>query len=337
MKFANFSRVLCALTLMALAVMQANAQDQVAPTVPDLVETAYRWGDFAELERLYAIYGKAGLRSELTGTPRLSHFWRGIGAINNANLRVTDEYYQQLDALTKQWAQKYPQSALAQLLYAETLMTHASVHRGSGYANTVSPAAWTEFRKYLDLAMAQLQQTEALAAKDSSWNRYMLAIGRLMDWDRKRLMRVFEAGIAKNPDDDDLYFSMQEALLPKWGGDLETVDRFIAWAVKNTREQRGLEMYARLYAGLSYGQAHQTLFTSTSASWTSMKIGFEDRLKRYPHVDHRNMYAYFACMAHDRAALQEQLGLIGDKFEPVFWGNDADRTFEACKKTAQQV
>ncbi|WGG49882.1 DUF4034 domain-containing protein [Rugamonas sp. DEMB1] len=337
MKFINFSRALCAMTLMALAVITAKAQDQVAPAVQDLVGTAYRWGDFAELERLYAIYGKAGVRSELTGTPRLDQFWKGIGEINNSNLRVTDEYYQQLDALTRQWAHQYPQSVLAQLLYAKTLMAHAWVRRGDGYVNTVSPTAWAEFREYLDLAKEQLQKTEALAAKDSTWNRSMLEIGLHLDWDREHLMQVFEAGIAKNPDDDDLYFAMQKALLPKWGGDLKAVDRFIAWADKNTREKRGLEMYARLYAGLSYGQVHQTLFTSTNASWTSMKIGFEDRLKRYPHTDHRNMYAYFACMANDRPALQEQLELIGGKFEPIFWGGYPERTFEACKKMAQQV
>ncbi|MYM37022.1 DUF4034 domain-containing protein [Duganella sp. FT94W] len=335
MKFANVYRALCAVILMALVVMPAKAQ--VAPNVVDLVETAYRAGDFAELERLYAIYGKPGVRSELTGTPRLTHFWMGIGKINNASLRVSDEYYQQLDALTGQWAQQHPQSVLAQLLYASSLRTHALARRGEGYANTVSSTAWAEFQQYLDLAGTQLQKTEALAAKDSSWNRAMLVTGRYLDWDKARLMRIFEAGIAKNPDDDDLYFFMQEALLPKWGGDLKTIDRFIAWADKHTRDKRGLEMYARLYAGLSYAELSEALFTSTNASWTSMKIGFEDRLKRYPHTDHRNMYAYFACMANDRPALQAQLELIGDQFNPIFWGNYPERTFETCKKQAQQI
>lgn len=337
MKFLNFSRALCAMTLAALAVMPAKAQDRVAPNVVELVETAYRQGDFAELERLYAMYGKAGLRSELTGNPRVTHFWMGIGKINNASLRVTDEHYQQLDALTKQWAGKYPQSVLAQLLYASALLTHASAHRGDGYSNTVSSAAWAEFHKYLDQANEQLKKTEALATKDSSWNRSMLITGRLLGWNGERLMRILEAGIAKNPDDDDLYFLMEEALLPKWGGDLKSAERFIAWVDKHTRDKRGLEMYARLYAGLSYSELNQTLFTSTNASWTSMKIGFEDRLKRYPHTEHRNMYAYFACMANDRPSLQEQLELIGDKFDPIFWGTNPERTFEACKKLAQQI
>jgi hypothetical protein len=68
-----------------------------------------------------------------------------------------------------------------------------------------------------------------------------------------------------------------------------------------------------------------------------MKTGFEDMLKRYPHLDNRNMYAYFACMANDRPALQEQLELIGDKFTSMFWGDTPERTFDSCKALAQQL
>jgi hypothetical protein len=96
-------------------------------------------------------------------------------------------------------------------------------------------------------------------------------------------------------------------------------------------------MYARLYAALSYEELDQALFTSSRASWTGMKEGFEDLLKRYPHVDHRNMYAYFACMADDRQVLREQLQSIGDTFVRKFWGGNADRTFEACRRMAAQL
>jgi hypothetical protein len=47
--------------------------------------------------------------------------------------------------------------------------------------------------------------------------------------------------------------------------------------------------------------------------------------------------AYFACMANDRQALQEQLELIGDKFDKTFWGDNPERTYEVCKKAAQQT
>jgi hypothetical protein len=153
MKLAKWVFSVLAASLLALTGTQANAQSRSSsgaepPTVPDLVADAYRWGDFAELERLYAIYGKAGVRSELTGHPRLDHFWMGIGMINDSSLRVTDDYYEQLDALTKRWALDHPRSVLAQLLYASTLETRAWVYRGNGYAHTVSPAGWAGFRKY---------------------------------------------------------------------------------------------------------------------------------------------------------------------------------------------
>ncbi len=342
MRLGKVSLFLCAALMSAMLAMSAHAQAQAAakaepPTVPDLVEAAFRYGHFAELERLYAIYGKPGVRSPLTGTERVKHFWMGIGRISDSDLRVTEVYYSQMDAMTGKWALDHPQSILAQLLYANSLKAHGWYFRGDGYANTVSPASWAAFGKYLNLALDHLRRNAALAAMDSSWNHQMLSVGRGLGWDSAHLLAVFENGIAKNPDDDELYFAMQTSMLPKWGGDLKTVERFIELVTQRTRDSRGMEMYARLYAGLSYAEVKQSLFSGTHASWPKMKAGFEDRLSRYPHSDHRNMYAYFACMARDQQALQEQLGLIGDSFEPIFWGNSPERTFEECKAVAQKL
>lgn len=324
------------------AMLATSTQAQAAakaepPTVPDVVQAAFRYGDFTELERLYAIYGKPGVRSPLTGTERVKHFWMGIEKISDSSLRVTEAYYFQMDALTAKWALDHPQSMLAQLLYANSLRTHAWFFRGNGYANTVSPASWAAFGKYLNLALDHLRRNAALAAMDSSWNHQVLTVGRGLGWDTARLLAVFENGIAKNPDDDELYFAMQTSMLPKWGGNLDTVERFIGSATQRTQERRGMEMYARLYAELSYAEVQQSLFSATRASWPKMKAGFEDRLSRYPHSDNRNMFAYFACMAMDQQTLQEQLALMGDSFERIFWGTSPERTFEECKAMAHKL
>lgn len=342
MKVSEFSLLVCAALMAAILATSTCAQAQSGakaepPSVPDQVSAAFRHGDFAELERLYAVYGRPGVRSPLTGTERVRHFWMGIGQVTNSSLRVTEGYYSQMDELTRKWTLDHPQSALAQLLYAESLKSHAWFFRGSGYANTVSPASWAQFGNYLNLALDVLRRNEALFAKDSSWNRLVLDVGRGQGWRIDRLLPVFENGIAKNPDDDALYFTMQTAMLPKWGGDLQTVERFIASVTQKTRETRGMEMYARLYAALSHEEVKQSLFDVTRASWPAMKAGFEDRLSRYPHTDHRNMYAYFACMAQDRETLQEQLRLMDGAFERIFWGGSPDRSFEECKALARQL
>jgi len=344
MKLNSLLPWLCALCLSAGPVMAAPAEAPAAPAaaasaplVPDLVEAAMRFGDFNEVERLYGIYGQPGLRSPLTGTPRVQHFWMGIGKVTSSSLNVTEQYYVQLDALTRQWSQEHPKSVLAQLLYADSLMTHASFHRGTAYANTVSPASWEAFGKYNGLALEQMRRCQTLAAKDSSWNGFMLGLGRALSWEPDRLIRIMEDGLAKNPDHDALYFSMLEALLPKWGGDLEAIERFIASVTQRTREKRGFEMYARLYGSVSYGEVKQSLFRDTHASWPKMKQGFEDQISRYPFYDHRNVFAYFACMAQDRQTLQEQLKLIGSDFFRAAWGDSPERTFEECKALAQQL
>lgn len=96
-------------------------------------------------------------------------------------------------------------------------------------------------------------------------------------------------------------------------------------------------MDALLYAAVSRAEVHQTLCTASLASWPSMRAVFEDLLRRYPHVDHRNLDACLACMADDRPVLQEQLALIGDPYRSGFWGDSPERTFEACKKVAQAI
>ena len=326
-----------ALVAMLAAAPASAAGAAAPPKVPDQVAAVFRFGDFDELERLYAVYGRPGERSPLTGAERLKHFWMGIGQIADSGLEVTEGYYVQMDALTRQWAEQRPQSVLAQLLHANSLRVHAWYHRGHGYAQSVSPASWAAFEKHLNLALEQLRRSEALAARDSSWNRLMMDVGLTLGWRIDQLRPLYEAGIAKNPDHDELHFTMQTALLPKWGGDLPTVERFIATVTEQTRSKRGLEMYARMYASLSYQQVQQTLFTATRVSWPLMKSGFEDQLSRHPHSDHRNMYAYFACMARDRPALQEQLRLMDGAFERSFWGSTPERTFEACQALARQL
>lgn len=344
MKLSKWMAWLCALWLSAGPVMAAPAETPAtpaaaasAPLVPDLVKAAMRFGDFNEVERLYGIYGQPGLRSPLTGTPRIQHFWMGIDRIFDSSLNVTEQYYEQLDALTRQWAQQHPKSVVAQLLHADSLMSHAWFHRGSGYANTVSPAAWAAFGKYLNLALEQMRRCQALAAKDSSWNALMLRLGRGLGWDTDRLMQIMEEGIAKNPDHDELYFQMQTSLLPRWGGDLDTIERFIASVTQSTRAKRGFEMYARLYGSLSYDEVKQSLFKATHASWPKMKQGFEDQISRYPFYENRNIFAYFACMAEDRQTLQEQLKLIGGDFYRDAWGSNPGPMFEECKAMAQQL
>jgi hypothetical protein len=307
----------------------------IQQTVPEQVEAAYRYGGLPELERLYAVYGKPGLRSELTGSPRIGHFWMGVKAITSSSQNLPDDFYLNLDALTQKWANDNPQSILAQLLYAKALEAHAWAKRGGGYANTVSPEGWEGFRKYLGLAVTHLKRTEVLASQDSSWNVLMLDLGRALSWDRAELQGIYDSGVTKNPDNDALHSAMLTALLPKWGGDLNSVDEFVKSAVSRLPKEKGLIVYARLYALVSDIELKSALFTNSRVSWQTMKAGFDEMVARYPHFDNRNMYANFACMARDRETLKEQLALIGNDYVKKFWGNGNAQVFEDCKRFAQ--
>jgi hypothetical protein len=183
----------------------------------------------------------------------------------------------------------------------------------------VSPEGWEGFRKYLGLAVTHLKRTEVLASQDSSWNVLMLDLGRALSWDRAELQGIYDSGVTKNPDNDALHSAMLTALLPKWGGDLNSVDEFVKAAVSRLPKEKGLIIYARLYALVSDIELKSALFTNPRVSWQTMKAGFDEMVARYPHFDNRNMYANFACMARDRETLKEQLALIGNDYVKKFW------------------
>lgn len=306
-------------------------------TLQTQVREALRFGDFATLVRLYTTQAQPGQRSPQTGVEQVTSFWQGVEAISDETLPVHDGYFTQLDALTQQWARAHPQSAMAQLLHAHVLRQHAWFLRGTGYVETVSPTAQSGFEALLKRALEQLHRNEALLARDSSWNLMVIQVGRGLGLGHARLLPIFENGIARNAGHDELYVEMLKTTLPKWGGSLDAAERFIAQVTQTAQDKRGLELYARLYGELSDWQVQKTLFRSTRASWPKMKAGFEDRLSRYPHNDHRNVFAYFACMAQDREALQEQLRLLDGAYARDFWGSTPDRTYEECKALARQL
>ncbi|MBQ0945437.1 DUF4034 domain-containing protein [Ideonella sp. 4Y16] len=330
-------RALLATGLLSLAAMSHAQPTAPAVSVRDQAREALRFGDFAALERLYASAARPGARAPQTGTELVTQFWRGVESISDDDLPVSEGYFTQLDLLTQQWAQAHPQSAMAQLLHAQVLRQHAWYVRGTGTYETVSSTALPRFETLLKRSFEQLQRHETLLAQDSSWNLMVIQVGRGLGLGHARLMPIFDNGIARNPDHDELYVEMLTTMLPRWGGSVDIIERFIARAAQATRDTRGLEMYARLYSELSDREVKQRLFSATRASWPSMKAGFEDRLSRHPHVDHRNAYAYFACMAQDRDALQEQLRLLNGSYVRRFWGGTPDRTYDDCKALARQL
>lgn len=329
-------RALLAACVMALVALPTPAEEAKGEkSIDDLAAEALWWGDFAELERMHALYQQPGQRAA-DGTPHLTLFRRGLRRVLGGKKDAADAYFVEQDALTQLWTIEHPKSALAHALYAAALSAHGWSYRGSGYANTVPPQAWADFRKYVQRAIEHMTANAEVAFTASTSHLWMIGFARSAGWDADKRLAIGLDGLRVNPEEDGLYLEIALALLPKWGGSVTALDRFIQDVVTRTEKQRGLEMYARLYADASEEQFEHRIFEDSAARWPKMKQGFDDMLKRYPDPQNINRFAYFACIAKDKPVALDLLERVGAKPLTAQWGHNGARSFETCKRWASE-
>jgi hypothetical protein len=334
---ARLARGLLLSALLATAGM-AHAAEPARSPVTEAAEDALWEGDFAALERQYAEARQPG-RFDADGRSQLVQFRQGFQRVVRYADENAEPYLKEMDALTLQWAQEHPGSALAHILHAKALEAHAWSYRGGGYAKDVPPEAWKDFNAYLEQAAVYLKDHADVALKDSYAHLVLLQIGRGLGWSRTVLAAIASDGLQRNPDDTDLYYQMVTSLVPKWGGDANALDAYIRSAAEQTRARYGMALYAQLYMGALFDQYGHALFEDSHADWSKMKQGFEDILARYPDSSiYLNEYAYTACLAKDKATLVKALGRVGANTRLDVWGPNPERSLETCRRwAAQQV
>lgn len=322
---------LSALALCAAGVVSAADESPFSTQATQ----AFWWGDFAALEQQNAVLRQPGHIGG-DGVLEVEWFRIGLGKVINETADNQEAYLQELEKLTLQWTKEHPQSALAQVLYAKVLIAHAWAYRGGGYAKDVPPEAWKDFETYMQRATQHLLDHAEVALSDSYGHATLLTIAKTTGWDDKQLWDIINDGLKRNPDDASLYFTALTAVLPKWGGDVWRLDKFIRKATEQTKAQFGAGMYARLYSAAAEEEFGHALFQDSHVDWPTLKQGYEDMLARYPGNGRRNRYAYMACLAKDKPTLLAQLDLLGDKVTAASWGPNPQRSLEGCLRWAKQ-
>jgi hypothetical protein len=312
----------------------AVAQSETWAAINDRAMRAFWWGDFAELQLMHDRYMRPGERLA-SGSLKLSALDAGLRRVVKYEMKGRTEYLAELEALTLRWTQEHPSSSLAHSMYAAVLLEVAWSYRGTGFASTVPPQAWEEFRKHVQRAADHMVKHADAALSTSGGHLTMITIGRAASWSDDRQWAIAQAGLKINPQDDRLYENMITSLLPKWGGSSQKVDRFINEAVERTKAERGLELYARLYHEAAVGQYGAGLFTESGAQWERMRRGYEDLTLRHPEPINLNRFAYYACLAQDKTTTYNLLERIA-KPDLDAWGDSANsaRTFETCRRWA---
>ena len=282
--------------------------------------SAFFHEDFSQLEEMSRVYRQEKTRTS-SGLWKLTLFYAGIGeAIDtSAQGRNPDVAFQDAEAKTRRWAQKFPASPSARIAHSMMLLSRAWAYRGTGYARTVKPEAWAPFRKYVEMAREDLESYKAIAGADPRWYEEMLTVAKAQSWDRREFDRLLDEALDREPLFYQTYFAALEYLLPKWHGGTQEIEDFARDATKRTSKQEGKGMYARIYWYASQAQYQNDLFAGSQAAWSRMKAGFEDVVARYPDAWNLNNYAKFACLAQDKQKTRELLKRIDSDIVPEAW------------------
>jgi hypothetical protein len=295
------------------------------------VKDAFLAEDFGKLEEMSAKFRRDKSRTS-SGVWRLSCFYAGIAQAMPGEKHESDEFYKNLEKKSERWSKTFPGSPPAHIAHSKVLIYHGWFYRGGEYAYKVPKEAWEPFYKYIMAANVNLERNKRIASVDPCWYETMLTVARAQGWYREQFDALLEEALRREPGFYQTYFIALEYLLPKWHGDLAQIEQFANDAVKRTKKEEGLGMYARIYWYASQTQFENDLFSQSLAVWPRMKAGFEDIIARYPDAWNINNYARFSYLARDKQKARELLEKIGGN--PIVEAWQPRSLFDQCRRWA---
>lgn len=270
-----------------------------------------------------------------SGVWKLTFFQYGIDAELGRMLDHTPRGREQafIDEQLRKWDALYPESTCASITRARAYISVAWNYRGGGYAHTVPQEAWPTVRLYMEKARSELMRTKETGSLNPDWYATMIEVAKVQQWSDRDFETLLDEGISRHRLYFQMYFDAMQALLPKWRGDGEALERFARRAMRETGGSEGLSVYARVYWSV-VDDYRDRLFIDSKANWPLLRRGFQEMLALYPDNRNRNAFALFACIAGDMENAHRMLEQIQDQVVDTVWVNH--QSADVCRARAQR-
>lgn len=225
-----------------------------------------------------------------------------------------------------QWMSQCPDSKVAPAELVAYWKNFAWRARGSGYADTVSPQGWKDFKDRL--AKGHEIFDKARAKKDVCPFLYqqglVIALGE--SWELPEYDKVFDEAVKRFPACNETYFQKVYYLQPRWNGDEKSWTDFAAKEADKIGGAAGDKLYARLAWYVMDLGFYDNIFTEfPSLKWSRVEKGLKVLLKEYPNsINVQNVYLRFAMQAGQNALAKQLLAKIGKNIDVSVWDRKAD-------------
>lgn len=206
-------------------------------------------------------------------------------------------------------------SPAAGAIFARGLFALGYLHRGTGWAHTVSKEGWDKLAQYTELAHDVFLKTASRADDCALWHRALFQIGISDGCSAEQLEDRFEHARAFDPAEHGLYTDRAYQLLPRWYGSFEELEEFAVASSRRTETELGGTLYARIYHAIS---RHEDL-RDTDADWGRLKASMEAWYQTNRSQRLLNTFASMADLYDDHDVLRDLMETRIRAYFPDAW------------------
>lgn len=294
-----------------------TVEHEIREVIANQVNQAFYDKDFKFLDAL-----AEGFRNKKERTPcgtfKLRAFYRSIGSISAIEFK-DEEYWAYLKERSLEWIKASPNSPTAYIAHGIILENYAWKFRGCSYASKVPQNAWKPFRLNTQIAREFFEKNRNVMGVDPYYYSHMINIMVAQDTDKDEFMYFVNSALDKFPENTEIYYSAVRGLLPKWGGSAKEIAEFANDSAKRTKKFAGMGMYTRIYWYVYTERNFDDFFRDSGVEWDKMLQGMNDEISKYPDPWNLNMFAYFSCIAKQKAAARRFFDMLGDRADMDAW------------------
>ena len=296
-----------------------------------------RQGRLPELEGLYDYLNSEPRPRTAEGQLLLITMYRSLLAKGDM-FPGFSMYCQRVIPIVEKWVADRPNSHLAKALLGVFRLNQAWDARGGGWASTVPPAGWAEFKKRLEEARTILERAWELDPSDPYPPAQLVTVAMGLQDDLSEIDRQVDRALKADSRDISALEGKLYYLEPKWHGSIRQLLDFGRECAKS-----GVAISPAPYLLL---EAHKTCanysrdlaYFKRPGVWEELKPALETLVQRFPRSPlFRNEYARMAFLAGDFGTAYQEVQRLGPEwFDYSMWQSlgDFKRVRDAARTQA---
>jgi hypothetical protein len=218
------------------------------------------------------------------------------------------------------WAKERPRALPPRIMQTQEEIRLAWQNRGSGTADTVTFFGALGFEGRIENAEKIIVPVCDLETPPPMAFSLLFTVAMAQQWDDERLDPYVEKLLSLSPRAIDAHFAQAMALLPRWGGAPEDLNRYATRVADTIGGDEGDGIYARFAMAQRFLHHHDKIFAGTGLDYRRVRQGLIYLAKNAPDGKHAACFgAWFAVHSADNDGLKEFCELIKDDDFNLIW------------------